>query len=65
MFIIDHNTSPSHLLTTTRDMTLPVLQHQVTTITANNIISKAQRNRRERTTATIEGILHSVSVYLF
>jgi len=60
MFIIDNNTSPSQLQTTTHDMTLPVLQHQVTTITANKVISEVHRNRRKRETATTEGILYSV-----
>lgn len=60
MFIIDIITSPSQLQTTTHDMILPVLQHQVTTITASTMISKVHRNRRERKTATTEGMLHSV-----
>jgi len=60
MFIIDNNTSPSQLQATTHVMTLPVLQHEMTTITANIVISKVQRNRQERKTATSEGILYSV-----
>ena len=60
MFIIDITTSPSQLQTTTHDMTLPVLQHQVTTITASRMIPKVKRNHREIKTATNEGILYSV-----
>jgi len=60
MFTIDNNTSPSQLQATTHVMTLPVLQHEVTAITANNVISNVQRNRQERKTATSEGILYSV-----
>ena len=60
MFIIDNNISPSQLQTTTHDMTLSVLQHQVTAITANQVISKVHQNIRERKTATTEGILYNV-----
>ena len=60
MFIIDNNISPSQLQTTTHDMTLPVLQHQVTAITANQVISKVHQHIRERKTATTEGILYNV-----
>lgn len=60
MFIIDIDTSPSQLEKTTYDMTLPVLQHQVTTITASRMIPKVKRNRREIKPATNEGILHGV-----
>ena len=62
MFIIDNNTSPSQLQATTQVMTLPVLQHEVTAITANKVISNVQRNQQERKTATSEGILYSVRV---
>jgi len=60
MFIIDNNISPSQLQTTTHDMTLSALRHQVTTITANKVISKVHQNLRERQTATTEGILYNV-----
>jgi len=60
MFIIDNNISPPQLQTTTHDMTLPILQHEVTTITANKMISKEHQNLRERKTATTDGILYSV-----
>ncbi len=46
MFIIDIITSPSQLQTTTHDMTLSVLQHQVTTITASRLISTEYQNDR-------------------
>lgn len=56
MFIIDDNTSPLQRQATTHVITLPVLQHEVTPITAN----KVQRNHQQIKTATSEGILFSV-----
>ena len=52
----------SQLQTTKHDMNSPVLQHQVTTITASKMISTEHQNGQEGKTATAEGMLDRVRV---
>jgi len=55
----------SQLQTTKHDMNSPVLQHQVTTITASKIISTEHQNQQEGKTATTEGMIYRVRVVCF
>lgn len=53
------------LQTTKHDMNSPVLQHQLTTITASKMMSPEHQNRQEGQTATTEGMLNRVRIVCF
>ena len=55
----------SQLQTTTHDMTSPVLERQMTTITDSKMISTEHQNHQEGKTATTEGMLYSVRAVCF
>ena len=55
----------SQLQTTKHDMNSPVLQHQLTTTTANKMMSTEHQNRPEGKTANTEGMLNRVRVVCF
>jgi hypothetical protein len=55
----------SQLQTTKHDMNSPVLQHQLTTTTANKMMSTEHQNRQEGKTANTEGMLNRVRVVCF